>query len=100
MPGRERFDKVQTTVRLPRTLYEQARWLIKRNVSSAGSINDFVIAALRTYVKLLKRKQIDAAFAGMAEDADYQKEAHRIAEGFAESDWEALQITEKDTAVD
>ena len=100
MPGRGRFDKVQTTVRLPRTLYEQARGLIKRNVSSAASINDFVIAALRTYVKMLKRKQIDAAFAGMAEDANYQKEAHRIAEAFAESDWEALQITERDTAVD
>ena len=100
MPARERSDKIQTTVRLPRTLYEQARWLIKRNVSSAASINDFVIAALTSYVKMLKRKQIDAAFAGMAEDADYQKEAQRIVEGFAESDWEALQIAEKDTAVD
>ncbi len=100
MQGRGRSDKVQTTVRLPRPLYEQARWLIKRNVSSAGSMNDFVIAALRTYVKMLKRKQVDAAFAGMAEDANYRKEAQLIAEEFAESDWEALRITEKDTALD
>ncbi len=43
-----------------------------------------------------RRKQIDAAFAGIAEDADYQKEAKLIAEEFSQSDWEALEISEKD----
>ena len=42
------------------------------------------------------RRQIDAAFASMAEDADYQKEAQLLAEEFWYSDWEALTLEEQD----
>jgi hypothetical protein len=35
---------------------------------------------------------LDAAFAGMAEDADYQREAEQLAEEFEYSDWEALEL--------
>jgi hypothetical protein len=45
---------------------------------------------------MLRRKQIDAAFAGMAEDADYLKESKLIEEDFGPSDWEAFEISEKD----
>lgn len=44
---------------------------------------------------MLNRKQIDAVFADMAEDSDYQTEARLIAEEFANSDWEAFDIVEK-----
>ena len=44
---------------------------------------------------MLIRKQIDVAFADMAEDSDYQTEARLIAEEFANSDWEAFDIVEK-----
>ena len=39
-----------------------------------------------------QRKQIDAVFVGMADDADYQKEAVLLAEEFERSDWEAFQL--------
>jgi len=39
---------------------------------------------------------IDAQFACMAEDADYQKEAQLLAEEFEHSDWEALGLKETD----
>ena len=93
----ERTERVRTTVRLPRPLYEEARKFVEREVVvSVETVNDFFVAAILAYVKLLRRKQIDAAFAGMGEDADYQKEARLVAEEFSASDWEALQMAEKD----
>jgi hypothetical protein len=88
--------KVRATVRLPQSLYNEARSFAEKEVGSAESINDFFVAAICAYVKMWRRKQIDAAFAGMAEDADYQKEAKLIAEEFSQSDWEALEISERD----
>lgn len=96
MPLSERTERVRTTVRLPRSLYEEARKLVERELVSAETINDFFVAAILAYVKLLRRKQMDADFARMAEDADYQKEARLIAEEFSTSDWETFQMAEKD----
>jgi hypothetical protein len=87
-------ERIRTTVRLPKPIYDEARSLVDENVVPVDSLNDFLVAAIASYVKLVKRKQIDAAFAGMADDADYQKEALLIAEQFAQSDWEALEIAE------
>jgi hypothetical protein len=39
--------------------------------------------------------ELDAEFAQMANDATYQEEALQIAEEFAEADWEALQVAER-----
>jgi hypothetical protein len=83
---------VQTTLRLPRPLYEQAKIHVSRGTTAAETINDFIIAAIQTYTKILKRRSIDAEFGHMAEDADYQKESRLIAEEFTQSDWEALGI--------
>ena len=96
MPLSERTERVRTTVRLPRSLYEEARKLVERELVSAETINDFFVAAILAYVKLLRRKQMDADFARRAEDADYQKEARLIAEEFSTSDWETFQMAEKD----
>src|SRR5205807_6760564 len=73
-------EKVRTTVRLPRPLYDEVRQFVERDLNSAETINDFFVAAILAYVKLLRRKRIDAAYARMSEDADYQKEAKLIAE--------------------
>ena len=62
---------------------------------NADSLNDLVIAAIRSYVKSIKRKEIDYAFRGMAEDADFQKESQQIGSEFERSDWEAFQWGEK-----
>lgn len=84
--------KVRTTVSLPQPLYEEARSFANSNLSSTESMNGFFVAAIGAYVKLFKRKQIDAEFAAMSEDANYQKEAKLISEEFSRSDWEALEM--------
>jgi len=91
-----------TTVRLPRPVYDQAKGVVDKERGSGGagqtriSLNDFIVAAIKAYLKMYRRRQIDAAFACMAEDADYQKEAKLLAEEFEFSDWEALRLEEKD----
>jgi hypothetical protein len=93
-----------TTVRLPVPVYEQAKCFVDserkhtvkhHHVTVYGSLNDFFVTAIQSYLKLLHRRQIDAAFALMAEDADYQKEARLLAEEFEASDWEALRLGEE-----
>jgi hypothetical protein len=86
-----------TTVRLPRPAYDQAKHYVDYERATSAkflSLNDFFVTAIQAYLKLCKRRQIDAAFASMAEDADYQKEARLLAEEFEASDWEALELGE------
>jgi hypothetical protein len=87
-----------TTVRLPARIYDQAKCVVEHQKGDTGkiSLNDLIVTAITAYLKLYKRRQIDAAFAGMAEDADYQKEAKLLAEEFEASDWEALRLEESD----
>ncbi len=95
MPAKEHTRKVQTTIRLPRLLYEQAKAAVEKGYISADTMNDFFVAAIQAYLKMLRRKRIDAAFGPMAEDADYQKEVQTIAEEFAESDRESLEVAQQ-----
>lgn len=89
-----------TTVRLPAGLYDQAKSVVdteKKTASGASpSLNDLIVAAVTAYLKIYRRKQIDAAFAAMATDAAYRKEAKLLADEFEVSDWEALRLEEKD----
>jgi hypothetical protein len=41
---------------------------------------------------------VDAAFASISGDADYQKQEVLIAEEFSQTDWEALEISERELA--
>lgn len=88
-------EKISMTVRLPRPLYEQAKGIVESSAAHVDSLNDLVIAAIRSYLRSIRRKQIDLAFRGMAEDADFQKESQRIASEFESSDWEAFALGEK-----
>jgi hypothetical protein len=86
-----------TTVRLPRAVYDQAKRFVeseKQNTATFLSLNDFFVTAIQAYIKLHRRRQIDAAFAMMVEDANYQKEASLLAEEFEISDWDALRLGE------
>jgi hypothetical protein len=87
-----------TTVRLPRAVYDEAKVVVgtARGSDTSMSLNDLFVAAIKTYLKMYRRRQIDAAFAGMAQDAVYQREAKLLAEGFEHSDWEALVTEEAD----
>lgn len=88
-------DKVATTVRLPHPLYEEAKAVIERRANNIDTFNDLVVAALLSYLKLLRRREIDRAFAGMGEDTTYRKESLELVGEFEASDWEALELTEK-----
>jgi hypothetical protein len=90
MSAKVRSHKVQTTIRLPKPLYEQARACVEKGYTTAESLNDFFIVAIQSYTRALRRKRIDAAFDGMAEDANFQREAEAVIHEFAESDWETL----------
>lgn len=94
MQVKSRRGRVQTTIRVPKPLYEHVRSCVLEGNTSAQTINDFIIEAVEAYTRMLRRKRIDAEFSRMAGDAEYQKEAQRIAEEFASSDWEALGMVE------
>jgi hypothetical protein len=96
-PTKRREKKVRTTVTLPENLYEEARSVVNKKAVPADSINGLFISAIRAYLRLIQRKQIDAQFSAMSEDTEYQKEAGRIAEEFSPSDWEAFARAEKDS---
>jgi hypothetical protein len=82
-------SRIQTTIRLPRNVYQRAKSLIEEPGSEIGTFNDLVVEALQAYVRAARR-QIDDAFSIMSSDAGYQQEARQVAEEFADSDWEAL----------
>ena len=79
-----------TTVRLPKVLYEQARKAVK-DAGVAASLNEFLVEAVAEKLRRFRNLQIDAAFAGMAEDESYRHEAIALAGAFEQSDWEAYQ---------
>lgn len=78
-----------TTVRLPRQVYERAKTATRR--SQASSFNEFVVQAIEEKVSRLSEAEIDAAFAQMADDPDYQRDSVALAREFEKSDWEALE---------
>jgi len=84
--------RTRLTVDLPRALVEQADALVARG--AARSRNRLISEALEKYLKQLEEAHIDAQFARMAHDARYVKQQLQLAQEFAHSDWEALQLGE------
>lgn len=82
----------RTTLALPTDLLEAVDRAVQEG--QARSRNAFVAAALRHELAMAEAAAIDAAFAGMAEDTDYQAEAQAISEEFAAADWEAWRLGE------
>jgi hypothetical protein len=87
-----RKDYQNTTVRLPKRVYELAKTAVESE--AASSFNDFVVQAIEQKLRALSEAEIDAAFAQMAGDDDYQREAVALATEFERSDWEAARVTE------
>ncbi|HLO48790.1 CopG family transcriptional regulator [Phormidium nigroviride] len=85
---------VLNDVALPSKLLEATEQAVK--AGKAKSRDELITRALRKELLVIKRAEIDAAFAGMANDTEYQAEALQITEEFAQSDWEAWQIGESD----
>ena len=83
---------VRTTLALPIELLEAADRAVQKG--KAKSRNEFVTQALRRELAAQKRAEIDAAFAAMADDVEYQAEAAIINNEFVKADWEAFEIGE------
>jgi metal-responsive CopG/Arc/MetJ family transcriptional regulator len=83
---------VRTTLALPIELLEAADRAVRKG--KAKSRNEFVTQALRRELVAQKRAEIDAAFASMADDIEYQTEAAMISNEFVKADWEAFEIGE------
>ena len=86
-----------TTVRIPKRLYEEARSAIENGAAGAKSMNDLLVDSLSDRLKQLRRAQIDAEFAHMKTDQQYQEQSETLADEFAASDWEALRSAERPT---
>ncbi len=83
---------VRTTLTLPAKLLEATDRAVREG--KAKSRNEFFALALYHELEAQKRAEIDAAFAAMADDAEYQAEATKMDNEFAKADWEAFQIGE------
>ena len=79
---------VRTTLSLPADLLEAVDRAVRDG--QARSRNELVARALGRELAAQERLAIDAGFAGMAADRDYQEEARSVASEFAAADWEAL----------
>jgi hypothetical protein len=53
-----------------------------------------VSIALRHELAARERAEIDAAFAGMADDPDYRADSEMLEREFAKADWEAFRTAE------
>ena len=56
----------------------------------AQSRDELVESAVRRELAELRRSALDAEFRHMADDVDYQREAHQILGEFAQADWGTL----------
>lgn len=91
MPTAAKRRYQSATVRVPKHVYEQARNVIGR--SQVSSFNEFVVQAIEEKVRRSTEAEIDAAFAQMAQDADYQRNSVAMAEEFEKSDWAVVGST-------
>lgn len=87
---------MRTTLALPADLLSQVDEAVRSG--KARSRNELVCTAIRRELDLFERTAIDAAFSMMASDADYAAETEAVAKEFADADWEAFQIGERQYA--
>jgi metal-responsive CopG/Arc/MetJ family transcriptional regulator len=85
---------VRTTITLPADLVDAADRAVREG--RARSRNDLLVAALRRELAAQERAEIDAAFAALASDREFQTESAALAEEAVQSGWEALKIAEAD----
>jgi len=87
--------RVRTTVAIAENLLRAVDAAVQQG--SAASRNEFVALALQNQLAASRRQAIDAAFAEMARDPIYQREALEIADEFGAADWESFRIAESDS---
>ncbi len=85
-------SSIRTTLTLPAELVQAADSAVSKG--KAKSRNDFVARAIRNELAALLRAEIDAEFAEMANDTEYQAEVEILNQEFAHADWEAFKLGE------
>jgi len=85
-------QSVRTTITLPADLVDAADRAVREG--RARSRNDLLVTALRRELAAQERAEIDAAFAALANDHEFQQESIALAEEAVQSGWEALQVAE------
>jgi metal-responsive CopG/Arc/MetJ family transcriptional regulator len=83
---------VRTTLAIPAELLAETDRIVSEG--KVRSRNQFIAQALEHEIAALKRAEIDAALAEMAQDVDYQAEVLQIEREFANASWEALLLEE------
>jgi metal-responsive CopG/Arc/MetJ family transcriptional regulator len=83
---------IRTTITIPEELLTAADRAVSQG--KAKSRNEFVAQAILHELEALKRAEIDAALAEMAQDPAYQAEVLKMEAEFALASWEALHLEE------
>jgi hypothetical protein len=86
--------KIQKTIRLPKSLFEEVERIIKYS-RRGESTNDFIVKSMQLRISILKRRELDAKFSGMSKDADYKRDAQLMAEEFESSDSETAKLLDE-----
>lgn len=84
----------RTTIAVPEELLALADQAVREG--RARSRAELLARALRREFAAQRRASVDAAFAEMADDPEYQAEALRLAAEYSVADWEAIRIAERD----
>ncbi len=82
----------RTTISIPTLLLAAADRAVTDG--KAKSRNDLITRAIQRELALIRRAEIDADLAEMAQDAEYQAEVLQMEAEFAVAQWEALQTIE------
>ena len=88
------FETVRTTVTLPVDLINRSQHFI--DVGTIPSRNALIVSAIEQFLRELERQEIDRQFDMMANDEAYHALNEQIADEFAESDWDALLVGERE----
>ena len=80
---------------MPRKLREEIRICLSSKSHGLTSMNDLAATALTAYLKILRRAEVDAGFAQMANDEAFKRETARIMKEFEYADAEAFRLMAK-----
>ena len=83
-------QRVRTTISVAADLLRQVDAAVQAGLAS--SRNEFLTLSLKNQLAAQRREQIDAAFAEMAEDSIYQREARSIEDDFQGADSQAWRL--------
>jgi metal-responsive CopG/Arc/MetJ family transcriptional regulator len=83
---------VRTTIALPAALLAATDRAV--TAGNAKNRTELITRAIQRELALLRRAEIDADLAQMAQDDEYQAEVMQMEAEFAVAQWEALQTTD------